>query len=212
MAADIALIEKREELKRRLAVSEYRTLIDVLFDGISRIVQKITRHPRPISPWYSSLILYAVILLTAVAVSILRGDTLKFRELVAGFPTNALPLGILAGYTAVASLVVSSIYVHHVFSTFHDSVLDTADSIATLNEFEQWVKAVCNRKAHLIVSVVGGVLAGTYIITATAGITDYFNSSVTAVATILLSVCSSAFVYLVLYMVVFSAQTLAGTV
>ena len=48
MTTDTTLIEKREELKRRLAVGEYRTFIDVTLDWSSFIIQKITCNPYPI--------------------------------------------------------------------------------------------------------------------------------------------------------------------
>ena len=57
MTSDSALREKRDELKRQLAAGEYRTLIDVLLDGTGRLIQKITRHRKPISVWYSGVVI-----------------------------------------------------------------------------------------------------------------------------------------------------------
>ena len=61
MTTDTALIEKREDLKRRLAAGEYKTLVDVLFDKMSRVIQRLIRSSRPISAWVNGFILFTCI-------------------------------------------------------------------------------------------------------------------------------------------------------
>ena len=204
MTTDAALHEKREALKRRLAAGEYRTLIDVLLAGISRIIQKITHNPRPISPWYSSLILFLVVLLTGFAFTILLGDVSNFTTLQV--TAVFIPLSILIGYLAVGSMVTNNIYVHRVFTTIHDSVLDAAESSATVDSVEHWLTAVCDRKAHLIMAVVGGVAGGIFLLSIFRVATGIPLPSAIAVETLLVSVASFAFLYLLFFMVVLSTR------
>src|SRR4026209_2843935 len=163
MSTDTALIEKREELKRRLAAGEYKTLVDVLFDGIGRIIQKITRYPQPISHWVSSTILYLIFLLIPVILDRLGNPLLFTRPTATPFPGLFL-LRILLGYSNIAIMVAANIYVHRVFATFHAGVLDNIESIVTIDDFEHWLSSVCNRKSHFIMSVFGGALVGAYLI------------------------------------------------
>ena len=206
LSTDTALIEKREELKRRLAAGEFKTLVDVLFDGMSKIIQKITRNPRPISPWFSSMILYLIILLLAFAGPFLSGDESIFMSQIATFPPGAVPLLLLVGYFGFLIMVAGNFYVHRVFETCKESVLSAAESIATLSDFEYWLGAVCNRKFHLVVSIVGGLLIGIYVLyiyNLTLGLA--FPVS-TAIVFLFYYMVISAFLYLLFYMAIFAVR------
>jgi hypothetical protein len=162
MAADTALIEKREELKRRLAAGEYRTLIDVLFDGISRIIQKITRNPRPISPWYSMILLWLVIMLIGPGLMIVFGEIDHARHAIVTFTSGELWLLPALMLLPFVSLYAINLYIHLIISTFRFRVLDTVESSETLKEIEHWLSTVCNLKGHLIFSVTVGILMYLY--------------------------------------------------
>ena len=206
MTTDTTLIEKREELKRRLAAGEYKTLVDVLFDGMSRIMQKITRNSRPISPWYSSAILWLIILLSGIVALFLMGDAPAFMGQFARFPRGFFPLFLSLSYFSIASMVAGNIYVHRVFTIFRDSVLDAADSIATMEDLERWLTSVCSRKIHFITSVVGGVLLGIYLLFVGYARFGFFTPFSMATSTLLVNIGNFAFLYLLLYMVVLSAR------
>jgi len=205
MTADTTLIEKREELKRRLAVGEYRTLIDVTLDWSSFIIQKITRNPDPISPWYIVTLLYLLFLLSAVAGLSLLGEVAAFRLQFATFRAGFVPLSFLVGYFNVLSIVAGNIYIHRVFTTFQESVIDAIESQKSLEDFERWLRTLCNRKNHFVFSVIGGFLVGIYqvqVLTRT-GVTVLLS---TAIGTILLNTFSTVFLFLIVHMIVLSAQ------
>jgi len=164
MTTDTTLIEKREELKRRLAAGEYKTLVDVLFDWMSRVIQKITRNPHPVSPWINSIILFSLVFVPVFTAMFLMGDIPAFIMQMATFPQGTLLLMLLLGYLTSLIMVVGNLFIHRVFAVFHDSVLDTIESIVTLDDFTNWLASVCNRKLHFIVSLIGGVLSGIYVV------------------------------------------------
>jgi hypothetical protein len=205
MRTDNALIEKREELKSRLAAGEYLTLIDILLDGTGRVIQKITRNQRPISQWFSSMMLYLLILLLGFAGLLFIGETSTFMKQFETLPIGFLPLSLLIGYFNIASMVAGNVYIHRVFTVFRDTVLDTIESVDSLDDFGRWLTAVCNRNAHLLFSIVGGILVGTYLISVLndTGINIALG---TVIGTILLNTFSIAFLYLLIYMVVLSAR------
>jgi hypothetical protein len=205
VTTDTALIEKREELKRRLAAGEYKTLVDVILDRAGQTIQKITRSSQPISPWYSSLMLYLMFLLLGFAGLYLMGEASAFTKQFPTFSVSFVPLSLFVGYLNVVSIVAGNIYIHRVFTAFHDSLVDKIESITDLDDFERWLTAVCNRKMHFVFSIVGGVLVGSYQISVLRD-TGIIVLPSTAIGTILLNTFSIVFLYLLIYMIVLSAR------
>lgn len=202
MTSDTALIEKREELKRRLAAGEYRTLIDGLLEGTSFLIQRITHRNWRISPWLSSAIMYLIVLLAGfvILISIESKSVLKDG---AGTITIIFLINLLLGYLSIPGLVVGNLYVHYVFATFHDNVLDAVQSMGDMNDFEDWLKNVCNQRTHLLVSLLIGVPVGVFFVYGYSGIGFDIRISVTI---FLLSIGNFMFLYLLLYMVLLSAR------
>lgn len=205
MNTDTTLIEKREELKRRLAAGEYRTLIDVILDWSSLTIGKITRNRQPISPWYTATMLYLLFLLVVTVGLFLIGEVDTFRNQFVTFGAGFIPVSFLVGYFNVVSSVSGNIYVHRVFSTFHDSVIDAMESLKSLEDFEHWLNGVCNRKNHFIFSIIGGFFVGSYqvYVLKKLGINVLFS---TAIGTIVLNTFNIVFLFLLIYMIVLAAQ------
>lgn len=205
MATDTALIEKREELKRRLAAGEYRTLVDVGLGWASQVIQKVTRNPYSISPWYTVTLLYLLFLLISFAGLFLMGEAAAFRRQFSIFSEAFVPLSFLVGYFNVLSIVAGNIYIHRVFTVFGDSVIDAIESHANLDDFKRWLNAVCNLKNHLAFSIIGGFLVGGYQISVlnNAGIKVLLS---TAIGTILLNSFSVVFLFLLIHMILLSAR------
>lgn len=61
MTTDLTLIEKREELKLKLARGEYKTLVDVCLEWLEHLLRKIARRKEPLSLWYTTIILILII-------------------------------------------------------------------------------------------------------------------------------------------------------
>ena len=166
MTTDTALIEKREELKRRLAAGEYKTLIDVFLEWFDRLIRKITRQSKPLPSWLITVILGVVFNLIAIAGIYIAGDWTLFRnffELTFGFRPSALSvilLMILGSVSGVASVVIINQYIRRIFALWHNQVLDATESVVSLDEFEYWLDLVCNRRLQLLWIIVGSLLSG----------------------------------------------------
>jgi hypothetical protein len=205
MTTDTALFKKREELKRRLAAGEYKTLVDVLFDWMSKVIQKISRSPHLISPWINGTILFLLISLLVYTALFLMGDIPTLMMQIAAFPQGTFALVILLFYATSLLMVTGNMFVHRTFTIFCESVLDATETVATLNDFTNWLTGVCNRKLHFIVSLVGGML-GIYV-AYVYKITFRQSFPISAdIGLILLNIILFVFVYLFLYMIVLSAR------
>lgn len=204
MTENTDLLKRREELKRRLMDGEYKTLIDVSLDGVSRIIQKITRTAQPISPWLSSALLYLIILLIPNVLVRLGDPSVFARQTAIIFPGSLL-LPLLLGYATIAIMVAGNVYLQRVFTTFQDSVLDKVESIATLDDFERWLTSVSDRKSHFLWSIVGGIVLAAYIIFSLEAGNIIVTLGIT-IGTVLISIFSVAFIYLLVYMVALSAR------
>src|SRR5215510_7578694 len=146
MTTDTALIEKREELKRRLTAGEYKTLVDVFLEWFDRLIQKITRRSKPLSLWQITVILiFVVILINFVAFYVVSdlSTTYKYFALL-GFGDAFGVLWIIyqSILTVVPSIVINR-YVDRILVLWCDDMLDATESIASLEEFENWLKQAC---------------------------------------------------------------------
>ena len=206
MAIDTVLIEKREELKRRLAAGEYKTLVDVLLNWMSRVIQKITHNPQPISPWITSTVWFLLFWLEAFIILLLMNDIPAFAQNLALFPRGTLLLMSLLSYLTLLSVVVSNLFVHRVFTVFHDGVIDATESVANLDDFENWLANICNRRVHFIVSLVGGILAGSYVVYVYSLTFGTFFPLAVVVGFLEIYIIIFLLLYLLLFMILLSAR------
>jgi len=162
MATDTALIEKREELKRRLAAGEYKTLVDVFLAWINRVIQKITRRSKPLPIWFITVILVLVLSLVSFAAPYLASNPNTASKLIESFGLD-YGLGILFGIWLIAVTTVFSVmlnsYISRIFVLWRNDVLDVIETVASLEEFENWIEKACNRRLHFLVSIIGSSLA-----------------------------------------------------
>jgi hypothetical protein len=167
MPSDTALIKKREELKRRLAMGEYKTLVDVFLVGTDRLIRKITRRSRPFPLWLITVFLSLVVSLITFGSIYIAGGLTSIRIVAELFG-----LGYGVGFMLFVSLVVLIIAtviiinqsIGRIFALWHDCILDASESVASLQEFEDWLDVVCNRRFHLLAAVVGGLLGGLFMV------------------------------------------------
>ena len=91
MTTDSTLIEKREELKRRLAAGEYKTLVDVFLEWFDRLLRKISRRTKPFPNWFITMILCILVQIITYAGIYMAGDWAAVRNVA---ESNELGYGI----------------------------------------------------------------------------------------------------------------------
>ena len=161
MTEEAELTQEREELNRRLAAEEYKTLIDVILGGTGRLVQKLTRSPRRPSFWYSAVAITLLWVLAVTVVSMLGGD--DFEALIAFFGSENLLLVPVVMVALVFAFVIGhKVYIGIVFRTLYEHLLDAIEAVADLADLQGWLTALCNTKRALLLSLVFSIVIGAY--------------------------------------------------
>lgn len=153
MAEEIDVSKKREELKHQLATGEYKTLIDVMLDGMGRSIQKLTRGLALPPFWFSALMLTLVILLISVLLSILLGEFQSARR-------EFIPIEFMIAGLLLAIWIGLKIYIDSFFAKVHDYILDGIEAEVDLADLQRWLVAVSNLKRPLVIALVYGVVQG----------------------------------------------------
>jgi hypothetical protein len=160
MTVNISLIEKRDELKRRLNASEFKTPVDVFLAWVNSSIQKITHRPKPIPLWLIVIILSFIMGLVTFGAIFITGGLNSIRSAGAFLFESRLGygLGLLSlisfGIFNISTLVVNNQFIGRIIVFWRDDILDNTESAASLQAFEDWLEKVCNWKLHLFVTII----------------------------------------------------------
>jgi hypothetical protein len=168
MAKDTALIKKREELKRRLAEGEYKTLVDVVLTGANHLLQKITRRTKPFSIWLIMTLLIVVFTLIVFATIYIAGEFTATRNFMQSFgysyELGVLITLILPSILNIMGLVLINQNISRIFVLWDNEILDATETTESLEQFEDWLEKVRNRRLNLLFAIVVGFLCGFYMV------------------------------------------------
>jgi len=154
LTSDTALIEKREELKRRLAAGEYKTLVDIFLEWFDRLLRKIFRRTKPLPIWLTATLLSLSLILIGFVIVYLSGDiTLLINLISASGGLGTLTI-ISGAFISITSAVIMNQYIRRIFSFWHNEILDQTESMASLVDFEDWLQKTCNWRLHLLVTII----------------------------------------------------------
>jgi len=209
MKTDTALIEKREELKRRLAEGEYKTLVDIFLEWFDRLIRKITRQSKSVPIWFIIAILSLIYYLITFMVSYYLQDGLTldiFRG--QGRASGLGPRFVVFSSPAffIISMVVINQFIHRIFILWRDDLLDITESVTSLEDFENWLEKARNWRLHLLVTLGGAVLGGIYMGSIASDSAGEFMGYGFVFGAIFLFVYFYAFVYLILVAILLSAR------
>jgi ABC-type multidrug transport system fused ATPase/permease subunit len=208
MSTDTALIEKREELKRRLAAGEYKTLVAVFLSAMDRLFRRITRRSEPLPIWLVTLNLFVLVFIIGYVSVYVTDEWLAFlHNPIAPLGLFAtLLVALLSGVLAIVSAVVINQYIGRIFVLWHDELLDATESLETLDEIEDWLEKTCNKQIHFLVTIIGALLGGSYLMAIIGRQAGGFVGYGSTFTFIILSMFSSAFLYLFLMVILLSAR------
>jgi hypothetical protein len=154
MTTDTALIEKREELKRRLAAGEYKTLVDIFLEWFDRLLRKILRRTKPLPIWLTATLLSLSLILIGFVIIYFSGDiTLLINLIDASRGLGTLTI-ISGAFISITSAVIMNQYIRRIFSFWHNEILDQTESMASLVDFEDWLQKTCNWRLHFLVTII----------------------------------------------------------
>jgi len=162
MSTDTTLIEKREELKRRLAAGEYKTLVDIFLEWFDRLLRKVTRQSKPFPLWLITVTLCVISVAVTTAAIYFAGDWAAYLGISTsfgfGFEVGIL-INIFNGFLGIIILIVINQYIKRFFILWKDIILDRTESLASLRKIEGWIAKCCNWRLHLLVAIVLTILS-----------------------------------------------------
>jgi len=168
MTTDTALIEKREELKRRLAAGEYKTLVDVFLEWFERLLGKVTRRTKPLPPWFIATILSFVITVIGLTAIFVSGDFTNFQILndeLWGLEYGVGALWMISNsIVTVAFAMVINRHINRIIVFWRTDMLDATASLVSVGEFEDWLEGTCNRRLHFLAIGMGGLFSILFIV------------------------------------------------
>lgn len=198
MITDTVLIEKREELKRRLTAGEYKTLVDVFLTWINRVIQKITRRTKPLPSWLITVILSLVVNLVGFAAIYITGDLTIFNNLAELFGIG-YGLGVLSWISLVVLHITAVIIINQsigrVFVLWRDDILDATESVTSLHEFEDWLEKACNLRLHFLVTIFVALLVGLFSVASISTLLGEFVGYGITFGIIILNMFTAVIVY-----------------
>lgn len=206
MTTDTALIEKREELKRRLAAGEYKTLVDVFLAWFDRLVRKIIRRSRPLPTWHLTIILILTIIMVSFIVVYTAGDLGATSNHLQALGASRIAMAISVGTLAIFSPIEINNHIRRTILLWQHNIIDITESTSSLDDFEDWLKKTCNWRLCLLVTIVGGLVGGLYFVTIISAQLGIFVGYGVISTYIILSMFSTAFIYLLLAVVLLSAR------
>jgi hypothetical protein len=151
MTSDPSLLTKREELNRQLATGEYQTLVDLVLGRTGRLIQRLTRNPKPIAFWYSAVLIVLLTLLISLFLKALLPGEHSPRSVLIILPGAGL---LLVAY------IVYGIQARFFFTALRNDILNSIESVADLTDLQNWLTLVCNKKKALLVALALGIVAG----------------------------------------------------
>ncbi|MBI5825129.1 MAG: hypothetical protein HZB18_13955 [Chloroflexi bacterium] len=167
MSTDTALIEKREELKRRLAAGEYKTLVDIFLGWFERLLRRITRRSKPLSLWVVTIVLCIIIELINISGIYIAGDWVAVRK-GSEFYGLGYKIGFLitmsTGILVIIGTIVFNQYIGRLLALWRDDILNKTNTTISLNDFEDWLKTTCSWRLHLFTTLIFTILYMPYLL------------------------------------------------
>ena len=206
MSTDTALIEKREELKRRLAAGEYKTLVDIFLGWFDRLLRRITRQSKALPIWFIAIILSLSFTLIGIAIIYISGDIAFLIVFTRTFGGVGILTVFLGSVTAILIAVAMNQYIRRIFALWRDEVLDVTESLTTLYDFEDWLMKSCNWRLHLLVTIIAVIILtpnAIFLIKTQLGLSVTFGS---ILSLSLISMFAYAFLYLFLMVILLAAR------
>jgi uncharacterized membrane protein len=198
MTTDTLLIEKREELKRRLAAGEYKTLVDVFLDWVNRMFQKITRQTKPLPLWLIIAILSLVVNLIIFGAIYVTGDFVNISTMAKAFGLG-YGLGVLSLISLVILTITTVIVINQsigrILALWRDDILDATESVTSLQGFEDWLEKACNLRLHFLVTIFGGLVIGLFVADSTSTMLGTFVGYGFTFTFIFVNMFGGAFLY-----------------
>ena len=132
MTENIELVEKREELKRRLAAGEYKSLVRMIANKINLMLQKLTRS-EPLPFWFGLVMMVVIISLPGLLPSIIISGS------IFDYDKDFLQL-LTMGFMIVLFIAIET-NISMFFTFLQEHFLDSLELVTNLADIQDWLDA-----------------------------------------------------------------------
>ena len=208
MTTDTALIEKREELKRRLAAGEYKTLIDVSLEWFERLLRKVARRQEPLPLWIVTLTIYIILQLISFTGITFAGHWAEYEKYnVYGVPSDiGILIDSLIGFLFVASVTIINQFTGRLVVLWRETIIDITESKESLKAFQKWLDRVCNHRLHFLVILIPNIVSIPGVIQINSGLIGKPISLDLLFPLITIDLIAWAIIYQLIMLIIFAAK------
>lgn len=139
-----SLNKKREIFREQIQRGEYKSIAEIILDGIGEFIQNVMHSTRPITYLSSGLLIVLVVLLISILVSLLANEFHALTE------SDAIWMALWAISLGYFSIVGFYSVVSQVFNTISESVLDSIQSVKDLESLQEWSGSTSRIQRQLI--------------------------------------------------------------
>jgi len=108
------------------------------------------------------------VIFIGIAPTLSSGDLTKLRHVAEsfglGYGVGVLSIISIVGLGVVTVIVINQAIVR-IFILWREAILDATESLSSLDNFENWLKKICNLRLHFLVTMVVGLLVGIFAAT-----------------------------------------------
>ncbi len=192
------IFKQRKELKYRLESGIDKTFVDVLLQWGGR--------GKILSPFTGTMVFFILPVIFGLLIAGILGEfgiwQLVFQNLISN-PILFVWV-IFSLLTSTVSMIIANLYFHQLVCTIQDHVLASVESHNTLDDIENWIKFLCNKRIGLLVAVVGGLIASPIIISINSEAAGVFVGIGHSVLLFLFAAQSSLFIGFIYGIMVFT--------
>lgn len=141
---DEALNQKRESIREQIQLGDYKSLAEIILDGIGKAFQKITRRKRPLSYLSSGLVIAAFAILLSFLVSLIANEFYTLAKL------DVVWIVLWSVFTGYLSIVGISNVIRQLSNTVSESVLDSIQLTTDLENLQDWLISTSRIQRQLI--------------------------------------------------------------
>lgn len=153
MGETAPLQNRRDVLKRQLAANESSTLPALIVLSIGNLLQKITRASKPLPFWYSSLVIFLVLMLSGLVVSILLKE----------FQPRSIMVMIGGIGLIFIGLLLFKVHHSNLNEHFREHIVDAIESDQDLLDLQHWLSLTSNTKVAMPFSCALAISAGLFL-------------------------------------------------
>jgi hypothetical protein len=192
MKKDAELANKRDWLKHEITIGMDSLLAGLIFDRVSRTVQKISGTSQPPPLYYTTTILAILIVLPGLTAIIVFGELDQFQK-------TGLTNFIYLGFSLVA-LIVARVNIRHFLGNVRDHIVDLMNDIRDLSSLHRVLSKLWSARRSWLFGLAFGLIVTIVVVKFTSDSIGGFIGVGATISLLIASVLNGIVVYYIFQM------------